>query len=95
MQQPHILDVLGAAELLGCSERSVHVLRKRPDFPRPVALFGVHRARWRREDLIEWIRHLPAVDAVPAPDRLLRGKAAKRESAEAARNPSSRQTGKL
>jgi predicted DNA-binding transcriptional regulator AlpA len=82
--QPEILDTVQVATLLGCSERTIPELRKRPGFPAPVALFGVNRPRWRREDLLAWMRGLPALEAAPAPSRLARGKAEKRAARLAA-----------
>jgi predicted DNA-binding transcriptional regulator AlpA len=79
--QAEILDINGAAALLGCSTRAVHVLRHRQGFPKPVALLGAHRVRWRRSDLLAWIVQLAPAEPIPAPERLARGKRAKKEAA--------------
>ena len=35
---PQVVEALGGAQLLGVSERTYAELRKRPGFPRPIAL---------------------------------------------------------
>lgn len=57
-----IVDALQGAARLGVSERSYHELRKRPDFPRPVDIFGSARPRWRTKDLDEWVANLATIE---------------------------------
>jgi len=59
---PLTVDALAGAARLGVSERSYHELRKRPDFPRAVDIFGSSRPRWRIRDLDDWVANLPTID---------------------------------
>jgi predicted DNA-binding transcriptional regulator AlpA len=70
------VDAVDAADLLGVSERTFHTLRKRPGFPRPIALLGPRRPRWRTVDLYHWINAVPTIDVdAPEPGRLARSRA--------------------
>lgn len=74
-RDPLSVDAVRGAVLLGISERAFHELRKRPDFPRPVALFGPRRPRWRTADLYKWLTTLPTIDSNERePARLARGR---------------------
>jgi hypothetical protein len=68
-------DTDSAADLLGVSPRTFAELRKRSGFPKPVALLGPLRPRWRRADLVAYVEGLPTLDepaAEPAPLRSAR-----------------------
>lgn len=69
------VDAVDAAALLGVSERTFHTLRKRPGFPRPIALLGPRRPRWRTADLFHWLNAVPTLDGdEPEPSRLARSR---------------------
>jgi predicted DNA-binding transcriptional regulator AlpA len=74
----HVVDAVRGAQLLGVSERSFHELRRRPEFPAPIALFGTRTRRWRVADLLEWLANVPSAATQPSPPQLLAGKARKR-----------------
>jgi len=66
------------AELIGVSERTAHSIRKRPDFPAPVDLGLSARTRWRTDDVLAWLKSLPARSMQTEPERLKSGKARRR-----------------
>jgi len=85
MPEQLITDAIGAARLIGCSERTFHDLRKRADFPKPLKLFPT-RPRWRIADVRSWVDAMPTDDGtLPEPPQLPAGKRAKREAAQARR----------
>jgi hypothetical protein len=66
-----LVDAREGAELVNISERAFHTLRAEGKLPPAVNVFGPKRPRWRRDDLIAWVRDLPAIDgASPEPERL-------------------------
>jgi len=80
---PQVVEALGGAQLLGVSERTYAELRKRPGFPRPIALLTARNPRWRVADLLSWLDRLPELDQQPEPAQLRRGKKAKLAAREA------------
>jgi len=79
----HVVDAAGGATLCGVSERKYAELRKRPGFPRPIALLTARNPRWRVADLLSWLDRLPELDQQPEPAQLRRGKKAKLAAREA------------
>lgn len=60
--QPELLVAKEVAAMLGISRTSFYeLLKKRPDFPKKVALLP-SLERWRRVDIEEFIRHLDQED---------------------------------
>ncbi len=61
---------LEAANMIGISERTLHTLRKRKEFPSPV-MFG-HSIRYTHKDLEDWVNKLPRVtEMAPQPPQLV------------------------
>lgn len=64
-----LVSVTDAADLLGVSERTIHELRRRPDFPKPVEL-GRRCVRWHLEELRAWATELPRQQILEEPSQL-------------------------
>lgn len=69
MAEQLLIAVQDGATSLAISERSYHLLRSRPDFPKPVRI-SPRCVRWRVDDLREWVRRLPEVDRLAEPPHL-------------------------
>ena len=74
---PLLLDARQGARLIGVSERQFHLLRQRPDFPRPVAGFGSRFVRFKRFEIEGWVSALPAADCLQEPERLAAARTAR------------------
>jgi len=73
-EQSLLLSAREAASLMGFSLRTIHHLRKREDFPKPIVL-GPRAVRWRRRDIEAWINGLTPNNAnLPEPPQLARSR---------------------
>jgi predicted DNA-binding transcriptional regulator AlpA len=75
-KDPLTMDAVLGASLFGVSERTFQYIRKRADFPRPVALLSPRRPRWRTADLKAWLAALPTLESdAEEPARLAEARA--------------------
>lgn len=66
-----MVSAVEAGEVLGTSERQIHILRKRADFPRPV-LLSPRTVRWFLDELEAWAKSQPRHEVVVEPAQLSR-----------------------
>jgi len=71
---PVLVSAPQGAQLLGCSERKYHELRREPGFPAAV-LLGARCVRWHRDELAAYAKSLPRVTVLPEPRHLRGGRA--------------------
>jgi hypothetical protein len=76
-----LVDALGAADLLSVGERNFYLLLRRyPDLAkRARVVLGKRAVRYRVAVLAEFIESLGPSEALPEPERLIRGREARRE----------------
>lgn len=71
MKNRIMVSAVEAGEVLGTSERQIHILRKRVDFPRPVR-FSPRCVRWFLDELEAWAKSQPRHEVVEEPAQLSR-----------------------
>jgi predicted DNA-binding transcriptional regulator AlpA len=68
--QPAALSAAEAAQFLGVSERTLHNLRRSPDFPAPRVVGG--RNRWLAFELVTYLESRPRAAPAAEPPQLAR-----------------------
>jgi len=81
--EPLLVDVFGAAELLGVGVRTIHKLRHDPTFPRPIAL-SARATRFRTAELAAWADGRPRIDGRAEPAELTLARNARRSAGRTA-----------
>jgi predicted DNA-binding transcriptional regulator AlpA len=69
----YAVDVVGAALVLGISERQFYELRKREGFPKARRL-SARVSRYLVSELVAWLAEQPVCAAVAEPEQLARGR---------------------
>ena len=84
MQETILTDARGAAQRFALSERSFHMLRKRPDFPQDAEVrLGPRAVRFRVDVLIRYAAELSTKSIVHAePAQLKRARQKRRQHLE-------------
>ena len=84
---PAYLNAHQAAAYLGVGLRTIHKLRKSPDFPKP-RNFGDRSTRWKLADLEAWADAQPCVDGRAEPAGLTRARGSRRGQTKGTPTPS-------
>jgi hypothetical protein len=81
-----LLDPEGTARFLDITPRQVEVLRRDPEFPKPVKL-GPKSLRWKVSDLERYVASLPEAAPDPEPEQLAAARRARQAAAAAPAAP--------